>query len=167
MATEHFSLPASVELRKENTGLYVHRNHSGLLRTGKLGVRNFISNIYSLQCNHQNDSALRWESCVSHYNVSLTVWAKSQDSVHKPQFLKRKESRSGSNQGPSAYQPSALPLGHTGSRIIVRKHWASRPQTPLRLIRDGEVGKSGNFIFNTYSLHYHHQNDSALTWAAV
>ena len=52
---------------------------------------------------------------MSHFNVSLIVWAKSQDSVHKPQFLKRKESRSGSNQGPSAYQPSALPLGHTGS----------------------------------------------------
>ena len=30
-------------------------------------------------------------------NVSLIVWAKSRDSVHKPQFLKRKESRSGSN----------------------------------------------------------------------
>ena len=30
--------------------------------------------------------------------------AKSQDSVHKPQFLKRKESRTGSNRGPSAYQ---------------------------------------------------------------
>ena len=40
---------------------------------------------------------------------------KSQDSVHKPQFLKRKESRSGSNRGSSAYQPNALPLGHTGS----------------------------------------------------
>ena len=32
-------------------------------------------------------------------------------------FLKRKESRSGWNRGPSAYPPSALPLGHTGS------HW--------------------------------------------
>ena len=35
-------------------------------------------------------------------------------------FLKRKESRSGiepgSNRGPSAYQPNALPLGQTGSR---------------------------------------------------
>ena len=30
-------------------------------------------------------------------------------------FFKRKESRSGSNRGPSAYQPSALPLSHTGS----------------------------------------------------
>ena len=56
-------------------------------------------------------------SCVSYLNVSLIVWAKSQDSVHKPQFSKRKESRSGSNRGPSAYQPSALPLGHTGSRL--------------------------------------------------
>ena len=50
---------------------------------------------------------------------SFIVWAKSQDSVHKPQFFeeKRKESRSGSNRGPSAYQPSALPLGHTGSHF--------------------------------------------------
>ena len=30
---------------------------------------------------------------MSHFNVSLTVWAKSQDSVHKPQFLKRRERR--------------------------------------------------------------------------
>ena len=55
--------------------------------------------------------------CVSHFNASLIVWAQSQDSVHKPEYLKRKESRSGSNRGPSAYQPSALPLGHTGSRL--------------------------------------------------
>ena len=55
-------------------------------------------------------------SCVSHFNVSVIVWAKSQDSVHKTHFLKRKEVQGGSNQGPSAYQPSALPLGRTGSR---------------------------------------------------
>ena len=59
---------------------------------------------------------LKGGSCVRHFNLSLSVWAESQDSVRKPQFLKRKESRSGSNRGPSAYQPSALPLGHTGSR---------------------------------------------------
>ena len=35
-------------------------------------------------------------------------------------LLKRKESRSGSNRGPSAYQPSALPLGHTGSHNLVK-----------------------------------------------
>ena len=32
-------------------------------------------------------------------------------------FLKRKETRSGPNRGPSAYQYSALPLGHTGPRL--------------------------------------------------
>ena len=60
-------------------------------------------------------------SCVSHFNVSLIVWAKSRDNVHKPQLLKREESRSGSNRGPSAYQPSALPLGHTGSHELRTK----------------------------------------------
>ena len=50
-----------------------------------------------------------------------------------------------------------------------RKHGALRPQKPLRLFRDGKVGGGGvrNFISNTYSLHCHHQNDSALRWAAV
>ena len=47
------------------------------------------------------------------------------------------------------------------------KHGALRPQKPLRLIRDGEAGRSGIFISNTYSLRCHHQNDSALRWAAV
>ena len=55
-------------------------------------------------------------SCVSHFNVSLILWAKSRDSVHKLQFLKRTESQSGSNRGSSAHESSALPLGHTGSR---------------------------------------------------
>ena len=30
---------------------------------------------------------------MSHFNVSLIVWAKSQDSVHEPQFLKIREKR--------------------------------------------------------------------------
>ena len=61
---------------------------------------------------------------MSHFHVSSIVWAKSQDSVRKPPFFiiiiiffKRKEGRSGSNRGLSAYQPSALPLGHTGSEV--------------------------------------------------
>ena len=41
---------------------------------------------------------------MSHFNVSFNVWAKSHDSVHKPQFLKRKESRIGLNRSPSAYR---------------------------------------------------------------
>ena len=88
-------------------GLYVHRNYSGLLGTGKLGGREFLYLIPTRYC-------VKVGSCVSLFNVSLIVWAESQDSVHKPHFLKRKESQSGSNRGPSAYQPSALPLGYTG-----------------------------------------------------
>ena len=88
-----------------------------LSRDGEVGGSGiFIFNTYSLHCRHQNDSALR---CVRHFNVSLIVWVKSPDSVHKPQFLKRKESRSGSNRSPSAYQPIALPLGYTGSHLRV------------------------------------------------
>ena len=48
-----------------------------------------------------------------------------------------------------------------------RKHGALRPQKPLRLIRDGQVGGSTIFISNTYSLHCHHQNDSALRGVAL
>ena len=81
---------------------------------------------------------------MSYFKVSLIVSAKSQDSVHKPHFLKRKESRNGSHRGPSAYQPSASPLGHIGSLLMYvkegRKYGALGPQKPLRLIWDGEVG---------------------------
>ena len=70
-----------------NFWLFLYRNHSGLLGTGKLGIRNFIFNTYSLHFHHQNDSALRW-AAVSHFNVSLIVCAKSQDSVYKPQMLR-------------------------------------------------------------------------------
>ena len=80
---------------------------------------------------------------MSRFNVSLIVSAKSRDSVHKPQILKRKESRSGSTPGPSAYQPGSLFLGQIGSRLECRKHWALRPQKLLRLIRNGEIGGSG------------------------
>ena len=62
----------------------------------------------------------------------------------------------------------------TRDRIVAasadgRKHGALRPQKPLKLIRDGEVGGpgSGIFISNTYLLHCHHRNDSALRRAAV
>ena len=63
-----------------------------LIRDGEVGRSGiFISNTYLLHCHHQNDSALRRAaSCVSHFNVSLIVWAKSQDSVHKPLFFKEK-----------------------------------------------------------------------------
>ena len=50
-------------------------------------------------------------------------------------------------------------------RAVERKHglYVHRNQ----LIWDGEVVGSGIFISSTYSLHCHHQNDSALRWAII
>ena len=88
-----------------------------LIRHGEVwGSEIVISNTYTLHCHHQNDSALRWAAVWA--VLAVIVWSKSQGSAHKLPFLKRKESRRGSNQGPSAYKPSALPLGHTGSHTV-------------------------------------------------
>ena len=48
----------------------------------------------SLHCHHQNDSCIKLGSDESHFNVSLIVRdnLKSQDGVHRPQLLKRKDS---------------------------------------------------------------------------
>ena len=78
---------------------------------GEVGGGYLCPNTYEFHCHHQNDSALRraavWDILMFHY-----VWVKSQDSVHKPQFLKRKENRSGSNRGPATYQPSLTARPH-------------------------------------------------------
>ena len=80
------------------------------------GARDGSGVIYQkLRCRHQNDSASRG---AAEWAVLILYWlqeAKSQDGVHKPQLLKRKENRVWLEHGPSAYQPSALPLGQTGS----------------------------------------------------
>ena len=59
-------------------------------------------------------------SCVGHFNVFINCVGKVTRQCPQTTIFeeKRKESRSGSNQGPSAYQPSALPLGHTGSHEV-------------------------------------------------
>ena len=82
-----------------NIVLNVHRNHQG--RRGKrrgggqVGEREII--YLSLHCQHQNDSCIKMGGDESHFNVSLIVRdnLKSQDSVHRTQFLKRNEGRSG------------------------------------------------------------------------
>ena len=49
----------------------------------------------------------------------LYVHKKTQDCPQTTTFLNRKESRSGIEpRRPSAYQPNALPLGHTGSHFL-------------------------------------------------
>ena len=47
----------------------------------------------SLHCHHQNDSCIKMGSNKSHFHVSLIVRDKvTNKTVHRPQFLKRKES---------------------------------------------------------------------------
>ena len=58
----------------------------------EVGEREII--YLSLHCHHQNDSCIKMGSDESHFNVSELRRTKSQDSVHRPQLLKRKESRS-------------------------------------------------------------------------
>ena len=49
----------------------------------------------SLHCHHQNDFCIKMDSDESHVIVSLIVRDKvTQDSVHRPQLMKRKENRS-------------------------------------------------------------------------
>ena len=45
--------------------------------------------------------------------------------------------------GHSSSSGCRLSLSCTSSQFKERKLWALRPQKPLRLIRDGEVGESG------------------------
>ena len=94
------------------------------------------------------------------------MWAKSQHSVHKPQFLKRKESRSGSNQSPSAYQPCALPLGHTSShdRDNGDSHKNTQSATQTRLADRNAKPAPCVGIRLANLKHIVHHSDSAYVW---
>ena len=82
-----------------------------------MGKREII--YLSPHCHHQNDSCIKMGSDESHFNVSVgSDGRKSQDSVHKPQ----RRAEAVSNRGPSAYQPNALPLGQTGSHLLLCDH---------------------------------------------
>ena len=71
---------------KGNIGLYVHRNHYGLIGTGKLGSRESHILHLLVTLSPPERFCIKVGSYLSHFNVSLIVWAKSQDSVRKPQF---------------------------------------------------------------------------------
>ena len=58
----------------------------------RLGEREII--YLSLHCHHRNDFCIKVGSDESHFDVSWLLGTKSQDSVQRPQLLKRKESRS-------------------------------------------------------------------------
>ena len=58
-------------------------------------VRERESIYLSLHCHHRNDSCIKMGSDESHFNVSVGSDGQSQDGVHRPHLLKRKDSRSG------------------------------------------------------------------------
>ena len=74
----------------------------------EVGKREIILYL-SLHCHHQNDSCIKMGSDERHFNVSLIVREKSQDSVHKPQpFWRERWAEAVSNRGSSDYQPNRL-----------------------------------------------------------
>ena len=81
-----------------------------------MGKREII--YLSLHCHHQNDFCIKMSSDENHFNVSLIVRDKVTrlSTNHSCCFFRReRKAEAESNQGPSAYQPNALPLGQTGS----------------------------------------------------
>ena len=101
-------------------GLNIQNNRLWLVRDGgKWGDGYLCPTTYSLQCYHQNNSALRgaavWDILMFYWLCGQSL--KTESMNHN--FFKGKESRSGLSQGPSAFQPSAVPLGLTSSQIFV------------------------------------------------
>ena len=81
----------------------------------EVGEREII--YLSLHCHHQNDSCIKMGSDESHFNVSVGSDGQSHRTASTNHNLSEEkgEPKRVSNQGPSAYQPNALPLSQTGS----------------------------------------------------
>ena len=78
-------------------------------------------NIYlSLRgCLHRNDLCIKMGS-----DRAILMFHNCEGQSHKTvstdhNFCRERRVEADSNRGPSAYQPNALPLGQTGSRIII------------------------------------------------
>ena len=75
----------------------------------------------------QNNFCIKMGSDESHFNVSLIVRDKVTRRVstnHKLSEGRREPKRNRAELGPSAYQPSVLPLGETGSlRLSQLMEW--------------------------------------------
>ena len=70
----------------------------------------------SLHCHHLNDSCIKMGSDKSHFNVALIVRDKATRQCPQTTALEKKgEPKRYRTDVPLAYQPNALPLGHTGS----------------------------------------------------
>ena len=80
----------------------------------------------TLHFHHQTDSCIQMGSDESHFNASLTS---CEGQSHKTvstdhNFSRERRAEAESNRGPSAYQPNAVPLGHTGPRSLYTAQWS-------------------------------------------
>ena len=73
----------------------------------------------SLHCHHQNDSCIKMGVMRAVFNVLLIVKDKVTRLFTDYNFSRERRAEVDSNRCPSAYQPNALPLGHTGSRLAL------------------------------------------------
>ena len=111
--------------------LNVHRNHyrtSRLIRDGenggtkgkgvwRCGKREREIIYLSLHCHHQNDYCIKMGSDESHFNVSLIVRDKvTRLCPQTPTFEEKGEPKRYRTEVLTAYQPTALQLGQTGSQ---------------------------------------------------
>ena len=97
-----------------------------LIRDGERGYRGGgRGRIYTYRytdCHHQNDSCIKMGSDESHFNIPLIVRDKAtrqSQSTDQNFFSRERRAEAESIRGPSAYQPSALPLGQTGSHPLI------------------------------------------------
>ena len=62
-------------------------------------------------------TCIKMGSIESHFNVSLIVRGKVTRQCRQTTTWRERRAEAVSNRGPSAYQPTALPLGQTGSQF--------------------------------------------------
>ena len=86
-----------------------------LIRDGEVGGSGILYLYLLVTLSPPEWFCIKMGSCVSHCNVSLIVWAKSQDSVRKPQFLKRREKGE-----PKRIEPRSFCL--PAKRLTTRPH---------------------------------------------
>ena len=81
---------------------------------------------------------------MSHFNVSAIAWAKSQDSVHKPQVLKRGERRAEADRIEVLLVNCQAPY-----------RWATPAHRPVSSARGLYIGsKTGVIVFPGYSFEH-------------